>query len=52
MKMKEAGAPTVGQDEKSCIVYGMPKAAFDCGAVQHVKSLDVIATFLAQLLSK
>ncbi|WP_291843533.1 chemotaxis response regulator protein-glutamate methylesterase [Maricaulis sp.] len=31
--MREAGAETIGQDEASSIVYGMPKAAFDCGAV-------------------
>lgn len=33
LKMKEAGAGTIGQDEKSCVVYGMPKVAFELGAV-------------------
>jgi two-component system chemotaxis response regulator CheB len=32
-EMKEAGAPTYGQDERTCVVYGMPKEAFKLGAV-------------------
>lgn len=32
-KMRQAGAYTFGQDEGSCIVYGMPKVAFDIGGV-------------------
>jgi two-component system chemotaxis response regulator CheB len=31
--MREAGARTIGQDEASCLVYGMPRAAFEAGAV-------------------
>lgn len=34
LKMKQKGAITIGQDEKSCIVYGMPKVAYDIGGVQ------------------
>ena len=41
--MREAGAYTIGQDEASCVVYGMPKAAFDQGAVQKVLPLKQIA---------
>jgi len=50
LHMKEAGSPTIGQDEKSCVVYGMPKVAYECGAVEHVKSLNVIPDFLVELL--
>jgi len=32
-QMRNAGAYTIGQNERSCLVYGMPKAAFDMGAV-------------------
>lgn len=32
LEMHNAGAPTIGQDEATCVVYGMPKAAKDCGA--------------------
>jgi len=40
--MKDAGARTFGQDEESCVVYGMPKAAEEEGAVQKVKPLKFI----------
>jgi two-component system chemotaxis response regulator CheB len=41
--MKEAGSYTIGQDEASCVVYGMPKAAFEMGAVAKQLPLDSIA---------
>ncbi len=33
LAMRRAGADTFGQDEASCVVYGMPRAAFELGAV-------------------
>ncbi|NWG53517.1 MAG: chemotaxis response regulator protein-glutamate methylesterase [Hydrogenophilaceae bacterium] len=42
-RMRDAGAHTIGQDEASCIVYGMPKAAFEIGAVVRQLPLDRIA---------
>ena len=33
LKMRKAGAFTIGQDEQSCVVYGMPMVAFKKGAV-------------------
>lgn len=44
LAMKKAGAKTIGQDEKSCVVYGMPKVAFDIGAVNQQVSLENIAS--------
>jgi two-component system chemotaxis response regulator CheB len=41
--MRQRGAVTVGQDEASCAVYGMPAAAAAAGAVEHVLPLDQIA---------
>ena len=41
--MHQAGAHTIGQDKESCVVYGMPKAAFDIGAVNVQLHLDRIA---------
>jgi two-component system chemotaxis response regulator CheB len=41
--MRRAGAKTIGQNEASCIVYGMPKAAYDIGAVQQQAELTQIA---------
>ena len=43
LAMRRAGAQTIGQDEKSCVVYGMPKVAFDIGAVIQQASLENIA---------
>jgi two-component system, chemotaxis family, protein-glutamate methylesterase/glutaminase len=43
-EMKEAGATTIAQDEASCIVFGMPKSAISCGAVNLVVPLDQIAS--------
>ena len=43
LTMHEAGAPTVAQDEASCVVFGMPKVAIDLGAVDKVLPLDRIA---------
>lgn len=34
LEMRRAGASTIGQDEASCVIYGMPKAAHDCGATE------------------
>jgi two-component system chemotaxis response regulator CheB len=44
LAMRQAGARTLGQDEASCIVYGMPKVAFDIGAVERQFPLDRMAT--------
>ncbi len=43
LSMRKAGALTVGQDEPTCVVYGMPREAALCGAVQVVSPLDRIA---------
>ncbi|MDR1648067.1 MAG: chemotaxis response regulator protein-glutamate methylesterase [Zoogloeaceae bacterium] len=43
LKMRKAGARTFGQDEASCVVYGMPREAFLAGAVEEVVSLDQMA---------
>lgn len=42
LKMRQMGARTIGQDEKSCIVYGMPKVAMELGGVMQQASLDKI----------
>lgn len=44
--IKAVGGYTVAQDEASCVVYGMPKAAIDEGAVKNVLPLSEIAKFL------
>ncbi len=42
-EMRKQGAWTLGQDEKSSIVYGMPRAAYELGAVQKQVSLENMA---------
>ena len=51
LAMREAGARTIGQDESTCVVYGMPKVAFESGAVEYQMKLDDIATKTYQLLN-
>ena len=41
--IKEKGGFTIAQDEKSSVIYGMPKAAYDLGCVDKVAPLDSIA---------
>ena len=44
--MRQKGAHTLGQDEASCVVYGMPRAAFMRGAVMEQASLGTISSHL------
>lgn len=49
LKMRNAGAYTIGQDEESCVVYGMPGVAYKIGAVMKQLPLNGIAE---EILSK
>ena len=42
LAMRQAGAKTIAQDEQSCVVYGMPKAAVELGAAESVLPLSRI----------
>jgi two-component system, chemotaxis family, protein-glutamate methylesterase/glutaminase len=44
---KEGGL-TIAQDEKSCVVFGMPKEAIALGAARHILAIEDIAPFLSQ----
>lgn len=50
LKMHQNGARTIGQDEKSSIVYGMPKVAFEIGAVDEQVPLLNIATRIMDII--
>ena len=52
LAMRNAGAKTIGQDESTCVVYGMPKVAYDLGAVQYQEKLNDIAGRTYALLNK
>ena len=43
LEMKETGAHTIAQDEKSCVVFGMPFEAIKLGGVDKVLPLELIA---------
>ncbi|MBP2447432.1 protein-glutamate O-methylesterase CheB [Rhizobium leguminosarum] len=42
LKMRHAGARTLGQNEKTCVVYGMPRVAHELGAVEQQLPLSAI----------
>jgi two-component system chemotaxis response regulator CheB len=42
LKMRHAGARTLGQNEKTSVVYGMPRVAFELGAVEQQLPLNAI----------
>lgn len=52
LNLKNSGATTVGQDEATCIVYGMPKAAFDIGAVDYQQPLQNIPQRVYDIINK
>lgn len=43
LKIKEAGGKTIAQDEGTCVVYGMPKAAVNIGAIDTITALNNIS---------
>lgn len=49
LEMSQAGATNVAQDERSCVIFGMPKEAIDLGGVKHVVPLDKIADEIIRL---
>jgi two-component system chemotaxis response regulator CheB len=51
-QIKKAGGYVIAQDEDSCVVYGMPKAAVDEGVADVVVGLDEIGNTIAQVLSR
>jgi two-component system chemotaxis response regulator CheB len=48
--MHDEGAKTIAQDEKSCVVFGMPKVAIEMGGTDYVESLDDIPKRMISLL--
>ena len=50
LEMRKAGAKTLGQKEATCVVYGMPKVAYDIGAVQYQMELSSITNKIYGLL--
>ena len=48
LKLREANARTIAQNEETCVVFGMPKEAIRLGAAQQILPLDRIGPRLEQ----
>lgn len=51
-RLHDAGAVALAQDEASCVVWGMPKAAYDLGAVDELVSLPNMAAKMLKAAQK
>ena len=52
LEMKQKGSPTLGQDEATSVVYGMPRSAFQIGAVDTQIPLDNMALAIMNVVKK
>lgn len=50
--MHDSGAPTIAQDQKTCVVFGMPKVAIEYGGVDYVMPLGGIANKIISILNE
>jgi two-component system chemotaxis response regulator CheB len=51
LSMRRKGARTIGQDEASSVVYGMPKVAFNIGAVEKQVAFQQIPLLIYSMLT-
>ncbi len=51
-KMRDLGCHTIGQDESTCVVYGMPKVAYELGAVEFQEKLSDISSKTYKILNR
>lgn len=49
-RVKAEGGAVIAQDEESCVVFGMPKAAIELGVVESIRPLDSIASTILSAL--
>nr|WP_249200055.1 chemotaxis response regulator protein-glutamate methylesterase [Gluconobacter sp. Dm-62] len=52
LAMRHAGASTIGQDRASSVIYGMPRAAFELGAVERQLPLSAIGPAILNLCER
>jgi two-component system chemotaxis response regulator CheB len=52
LEMRNAGAYTIAQDEASCVVFGMPRAAIELGAADEILPLTDISRRLVERLAR
>lgn len=51
-ELHDTGARTIAQDEKSCVVFGMPKEAIKMGGIDQILSLEQISTAVLRLAAQ
>ncbi|WP_267961717.1 protein-glutamate methylesterase/protein-glutamine glutaminase [Sphingobium sufflavum] len=51
LAMRNSGCRTIAQDQASCVVYGMPRAAVELGAADYVVNLSKIADKALELVA-
>jgi two-component system chemotaxis response regulator CheB len=51
LEMRQAGAPTIAQNEETCVVFGMPREAIAVGGAVEVVALDDIPSRLMALVA-
>jgi two-component system chemotaxis response regulator CheB len=49
--IRAAGGRTIAEDEKTCVVYGMPRAAIELGAAEQVVPLPGIAEAIVKAVA-
>lgn len=50
--IKESHGQTIAQDEKSCVIFGMPRVAIEMGAIDKVLSLENISEEIVRMLER
>ncbi len=51
LSIRRAGGVVVAEDETTCVVYGMPRSAYEAGAVNKVVRLERVADAIVQAVS-
>ena len=51
VRMRKAGSATLGQDEATCVVYGMPRAAYERGGVEKQLPIEGIASMISAMVA-
>lgn len=52
LAMRKAGARCIAQDEASCVVFGMPKVAYERGGAEKLVSIDELGPTLLRLITE
>jgi two-component system chemotaxis response regulator CheB len=50
-EIRARGGMTIAQDEKSCVVFGMPKAAIERRHINNIVSLEEMGDFLNEFFT-